>query len=84
MATTAGGCRDLRKYMDDPKTQEIFGYLISGKKGYIPIQERRVEIIHCKGCGRQMSDEEKFCPECGTKVEKPVPVKENSESSPEN
>ncbi|MCX6741772.1 MAG: zinc-ribbon domain-containing protein [Candidatus Pacearchaeota archaeon] len=74
MATTSGGCRDLRKYMDDKKTQEIFGYLISGKRGYIPVQERRVEIIRCKGCGRQVNDEEKFCPECGTKSEKPAPA----------
>lgn len=73
MATTAGGCRDLRRYMNDPKTQEIFGLLISGKKGYIPVQERRVEVIYCKGCRRQMNEDEKFCPECGTKVEKPAP-----------
>jgi len=71
MTTTAGGCRDLRKYMNDPKTQEIFGLLISGKKGYIPVQEKRVEITYCPGCRRQMDEDEKFCPECGSK--RPVP-----------
>jgi hypothetical protein len=80
MVTTAGGCRDLRKYMNDPKTLEIFGQLISGRKGYMPVIEKRVEIVYCKGCRRQMSEEEKFCPECGTKVEKEAPAPENTEA----
>jgi rRNA maturation endonuclease Nob1 len=67
--------------MNDPKTREIFGLIISGKKGYIPVEERRVEIIRCKGCGREMNEEEKFCPECGTKVEKPAPVAEVAENT---
>jgi len=70
MPITAGGCRDLRKYMNDPKTLEIFGKLISGRSGYIPVQEKRIEPIFCKNCHLQLSGEEKFCPECGTKVEK--------------
>lgn len=70
MPMTSGGCRDLRKYMDDPKTLEIFGKIISGRSGYIPVQEKRVEILLCRNCRLQLSGEEKFCPECGTKVEK--------------
>ncbi|MEM4153040.1 MAG: hypothetical protein QXK80_02920 [Candidatus Pacearchaeota archaeon] len=70
MAITPGGCRDLRKYMNDPKTLEIFGKLISGRSGYIPVQEKRVEPLICKNCHFHLSGEEKFCPECGTKVEK--------------
>jgi hypothetical protein len=81
MTQTAGGCRDLRKYMNDPKTLEIFGQLISGRKGYVPVIERRVEIIYCKGCRRQMAEEEKFCPECGTKVEKNAPEAPAQEST---
>jgi hypothetical protein len=80
MSVTSGGCRDLRKYMNDPKTLEIFGQLISGRKGYIPVQEKRIEIVYCKGCRRQMNEEEKFCPECGTKVEKPAPEQQNQEA----
>jgi hypothetical protein len=78
MSSTPGGCRDLRKYMNDPKTLEIFGQLISGKKGYMPVIEKRVEVIHCKGCRREMQEGEKFCPECGTKVEAPAPEKEET------
>lgn len=80
MAMTAGGGRDLRKYMDDPKTLEIFGKLISGRSGYIPVIERRVEIVYCKTCHLQLSGEEKFCPECGTKVVKEEPKQEQEET----
>jgi hypothetical protein len=72
MVTTGGGCRDLRKYMNDKKTQEIFGLLISGKKGYIPVEERRVEPRICSGCKIELAEDQKFCHECGTKFEKPV------------
>lgn len=79
MTMTSGGCRDLRKYMNDPKTLEIFGKLISGRSGYIPVQERRVEILYCTGCHLELSGEEKFCPECGTKVVKEEPKQEQEE-----
>jgi len=70
MPKTPGGCYDLRKYMNDRKTLEIVGKIISGKSGYIPIIEKRVEPLKCKNCGFELSGEEKFCPECGTKVVK--------------
>lgn len=69
MAVTQGGCHDLRRYMNDPKTLEIFGKIISGRSGYMPVIERRQEPLICKGCRVQLNGEEKFCPECGTKVE---------------
>jgi len=80
MVMTAGGGRDLRKYMDDPKTLEIFGKLISGRSGYIPVIERRVELVYCKTCHLQLGGEEKFCPECGTKVVKEEPKQEQEET----
>lgn len=80
MPITPGGCRDLRKYMNDSKTLEIFGKLISGRSGYIPIQEKRVEPLFCKNCHLQLSGEEKFCPECGTKVIKEEPKQEQEET----
>jgi len=79
MTNTPGGCRDLRRYMNDPKTLEIFGKIISGKSGYIPIQERREEILYCSGCHIQLGGEEKFCPECGTKVVKQQPKQEEQQ-----
>ncbi len=70
MAFTAGGCRDLRHYMNDPKILEAFGKIISGKSGYIPVVEKRKEVLVCSRCNKQLMGDEKFCSECGTKVEK--------------
>jgi len=70
MTFTSGGCRDLRQYMNDPKTMAVFGKLISGRAGYMPIEEKRQEIPICSGCGLRLTGDEKFCPECGTKIEK--------------
>ncbi|OIO40334.1 hypothetical protein CO154_01375 [Candidatus Pacearchaeota archaeon CG_4_9_14_3_um_filter_31_7] len=69
MALTAGGCRDLRKYMDDPQVADIFGKLISGKSGYKTIIDKDKPVPMCKSCGLKLLGDEKFCPECGTKVE---------------
>lgn len=60
--------RDLRSQMDDPKVQEAFGFLLSGKKGYKPVMERRVEPKKCPQCSIFLKDEVKFCPECGAKL----------------
>ena len=70
MAFTAGGCRDLRQYMNDPKVLEAFGKLISGKSRYTPIIEKRQELLVCSNCHTQLTGDEKFCPQCGTKIEK--------------
>jgi len=63
--------RDLRNQMDSDAVAMAFGKLISGKSNYKAIIERRVEKIYCAGCRKELSGEEKFCPECGTKVIKP-------------
>jgi len=70
MTFTSGGCRDLRQYMNDPKVLSAFGKLVSGRSGYTPVVEKRVDQLICAGCGLHLMGEEKFCPECGTKVEK--------------
>ncbi len=64
--------RDLRDQMDNPKVHEAFSFILSGKKGYKAIIERRVEPVKCSGCNVILKDEMKFCSECGTKVTKPA------------
>jgi len=57
--------------MNDPSFQNALGKLFSGKAGYKPVIETRQIIIQCKNCGKIMEDGQKFCDECGTKVELP-------------
>ena len=61
-------CLDLRDQMNDPKVADAFSFLISGRKGYKAVIERKVEPVKCAGCGIILKGEEKFCPECGHKV----------------
>jgi len=60
--------RDLREQMNSDAVAEAFGFLLSGKKGYKTVIERRVEPVRCTGCTIVLPDAVKFCPECGTKV----------------
>ena len=64
--------RDLRKYQSDEAIQSAFSKLVSGRAGYKAVIERDKPKILCQNCHLELSGEEKFCPECGTKVEKPV------------
>ena len=55
--------------MNDPNFQNALGKLFSGKSGYKPVIETRQVIIKCKSCGKVVEDTQKFCDECGTRVE---------------
>ncbi|MFH1823450.1 MAG: zinc-ribbon domain-containing protein [archaeon] len=68
---SGGSCRDLRKFQDNPDIHDAFSKLVSGKAGYKTIIERRKDIPLCPSCRKILEGEEKFCPECGTKIEKP-------------
>lgn len=63
-----GSCIDLREQMNDPKVADAFSFLISGRKGYKAVIERKVEPIKCPQCAIILKGEEKFCPECGFKM----------------
>lgn len=55
---------------NDSSFQEALGKLFSGKSGYKPVIETKQKIIKCKNCSTILDEGEKFCHECGTKVEK--------------
>ncbi len=56
--------------MDSESVAVAFSALVSGGKvGYRTVIERKKDIPKCGGCGKTLSGEEKFCPECGFKVE---------------
>ena len=71
-----GSSIDLRKYQDASTIEDAFGKLLSGKAGYKPIIERRVDPVKCKGCGLVVDGHKNFCPQCGAKLEKkPTSIK---------
>jgi len=72
-----GSCLDLRKYQDSNAIEDAFGKIVSGKSGYKPVLERRIDPVRCKQCSKLIEDgATKFCPGCGTKVErKPTSIK---------
>lgn len=66
-----GSCIDLRKFQTPESIEDAFAKLVSGGKyGYKTVIEKKVEPIKCVSCGKILEGIEKFCPECGTKLEK--------------
>ncbi len=66
---------DLQRRMQEIQKNEdfvdAFSKIISGKPGYRAVIEKKKIILRCSGCGIILEDSVKFCPECGTKVQKP-------------
>jgi hypothetical protein len=55
--------------MDSEQVHNAFSALVSGgRPGYKTVIERRKDIPKCSKCLKTLSGEEKFCPECGNKV----------------
>jgi uncharacterized OB-fold protein len=63
-------CLDLREFQNKDAIQDAFSKIVSGKKGYKAVIEQKVEPLKCQACGTQLDPIEKFCHECGAKVEK--------------
>ena len=63
-------CLDLRKFQDSEAIQDVYSQLVSGRKGYKAVIERRKDPIKCPNaqCGKILEGTEKFCPDCGTKT----------------
>ena len=61
---------DLRDQVNDPKIKSTLGELFSGKKGYIVKEEPIIKA--CRNCRKPVKSTEKFCQECGTKVEEEI------------
>lgn len=67
-----GSCIDLRKLQSVESVEDAFSRLVSGgKANYKTVIERKKDPVICENCKITLSGEEKFCPECGTKVAKP-------------
>jgi len=67
---------DLRKYQESTEIEDAFGKILSGKSGYKPIIERRVDPAKCLACGLVVDGHKNFCPQCGGKLQKkPTSIK---------
>ena len=60
----------MNELQNDASFQDALGKLVSGKAGYKPVIEKKQVVIKCKNCGQVLEENQKFCHECGTKVEK--------------
>ena len=52
--------------------RDLFSKVVSGRSGYKTIIEKKKIISQCKNCNTILDSMQKFCHECGTKVEKQV------------
>lgn len=46
---------------------DAFSKIVSGKPGYRAVIETKPIVVKCKGCGKNLPEEIKFCPDCGRK-----------------
>ncbi len=64
---------DLRKFQnggdDHQKIKSIMGKILSGRDGYEAIVETKKEEKRCEKCNWALEGGEKFCPECGSKIQ---------------
>lgn len=49
---------------------DAFSKIVSGKAGYKAVIEKKPMIIKCESCQTILDINQKFCHECGMKVEK--------------
>lgn len=66
---------DLQKRMQELQKSgdfaSSFSKILSGRPGYNAVIEKKVVTVKCTNCGFILEDNFKFCPECGTKVQRP-------------
>ncbi len=62
----AGSCIDLRNEHGSKEVVTGFGKLLSGKEGYITIENIPKKM--CQSCKLELKPSDKFCSNCGTKA----------------
>ncbi len=67
-----GSCLDLRKFQDVEAVQDAYSKLVSGKKGYKAVIERKKIPHKCKKGGGGGDEGQKFCPQCGGEMKVPL------------
>ena len=67
-----GSCLDLRKLQSNSAVQDAYSLLVSGKKGYKAVIEKRKILPKCVKCNRPGEEGTKFCPQCGGEMKIPL------------
>jgi len=73
--------KKILKLQNTEGVNSIFSKMISGKQDYKTIIEMKREPQRCKNCDLILDGNEKFCPECGEKVEKETEEAEEKEGN---
>jgi len=61
----------MNEIQQDKGFANAFSKLVSGgRSGYKAVIETKQVVLKCKHCSTILDDNEKFCHECGAKVEK--------------
>ena len=63
---------DLRNYQDSDSIQDAYSLLVSGKKGYKAVIEKKKIPPKCVKCGRWGDEGQKFCSQCGGEMKVPL------------
>ena len=63
--------RKMNVIQNSDSISDLFGQLVSGKKGYKAVIEKAKAIPKCDKCLTVLEGSEKFCPECGNRVNVP-------------
>ena len=59
----------LTEIQSSEQIQDLFGKLVSGKSGYKAVIDKAKPPLKCFSCQTALTGDEKFCPECGSKIE---------------
>lgn len=60
--------KKMHEIQSSDQIQDLFGKLVSGRKGYRAVIEVSKPAPKCS-CGKTLEGVEKFCPECGQKTD---------------
>lgn len=67
-----GSCIDLRSLQDGNAILDAYSKIVSGKKGYKAVIERKKIPPKCVKCGRGGDEGQKFCSQCGGEMKIPL------------
>lgn len=63
----------MEEIQKNDEISDAFSKIVSGGRGgYKTVIEKKPMVIKCSKCHTNLDAKQKFCHECGTKIEKPL------------